>query len=416
MVVEKKSLIFTLIIIITSILGIVINSILACRLSVLFLMVVCFIRARQENNFLNPYMLFLTVPFSLLIYADISRYTNELSVSTWVLAIINIAVFIVSIDFTPEYKHINKCVGVGSGKRLKSQAIIFTILSILPSIYRAALGGYMPLSYIFSILGVAGVTCAMKSKNIRTIMLVCVITVASWIIYVPKSSVLMFAIALLVSYEKYYIKTSKQKRKFMVLAALAIFVMILSFSFANQGRENGGGQAAVDYFTKYGDLVWNGNAALMMPYMYLTTPWYNLEYVVSTQDVRTMGLWLIKPFLGYLQLDSLFADFYTLTPYSTFNTFGFIAYNFKDFGYWGSCISTAILGVFVKKIYSRYKMSKSPLDIACYALVAQAVVEMFFSNHFFTQSYPFTIVIVMALYKMLFCKHNEIEVEEDYLE
>ena len=45
--------------------------------------------------------------------------------------------------------------------------------------------------------------------------------------------------------------------------------------------------------------------------------------------------------------------------------------------------------------------------------MAQAVVEMFFSNHFFTQSYPFTIVIIMGIYKLLFCKKYDVEIERE---
>ena len=58
-------------------------------------------------------------------------------------------------------------------------------------------------------------------------------------------------------------------------------------------------------------------------------------------------------------------------------------------------------------------MSRSPFDVACYVLTAIATLEMFFSNHFFMQSYPFTIVILMELYKKFIIQKKQIEIEAD---
>lgn len=110
---------------------------------------------------------------------------------------------------------------------------------------------------------------------------------------------------------------------------------------------------------------------------------------------------MIKPILGYLGVDEKFSREYELIPYSSFNTFTFICCGFKDFGYWLSILSSLFLGFFVKKMYSRYLISKSPFDVTSYILVALATVEMFFSNHFFMQSYPFTVLIMMELYKYI---------------
>lgn len=152
---------------------------------------------------------------------------------------------------------------------------------------------------------------------------------------------------------------------------------------------------------KYGNVKWTGLTSFFMPYMYLETPWTNLQYVMQTQDTRTYGLWLIKPILNYLQLDGFFENMYQLIPMSSFNTYSFIACNFKDFGFWGSIIPSLILGGYVKWVYSRACQTTDPLDVACYVYVAQAVLEMFFSNHFFQQAYPLTCVLLIGIYKYL---------------
>ena len=189
--------------------------------------------------------------------------------------------------------------------------------------------------------------------------------------------------------------------------------MVLSFTFANKDRGTRSAQDTVDYYTKYSDIEWNSPNALFMPYMYLTTPWANLQYLMESQDERTYGLWLFKPLLGYLQLDENYKPEYRMRAYSTFNTFTFISTNFKDFGYWLSILSSLLLGFFVKKVYSRYRKSRSPLDVACYVYVGLAVLEMFFSNEFFTQSFPFTIVIIMGLYKLFFFNKSKPQLESN---
>lgn len=411
MIVKRKTLITTLIILFTVVIGIAFNSTEICRLCVLLLLVLCILRGMKEKCFLNPYYMFALVPFSLLIYNNISNYHVELTVNTWLIAIINIAAFIIAMDFTPIYKHLKRCKGAGEGNELVKNTIIMLFLGFVPIVYSIILGRTMPLASIFSLFPSGAIICAMKSRKKILIGAVFTIFILSWIGYVTKSTVLTFAIAVLIGYEKYYVKSIKQKRILVILSIFGLLFMITAFSFANQGRGSESGISAVQYYAKYGGIKWNGNTELLMPYMYLTTPWANLQYVMKTQVTHTYGLWMIKPFLSYLQVDSLFQNYYTLNAYSNFNTFTYIAYCFKDFGFFGSCISSVILGIFTKKIYSRFTMSRSPLDVTCYVLVAQAVVEMFFSNHFFTQSYPFTIVIIMGIYKNIFCKKNNSEIE-----
>lgn len=412
MIVEKRTLIAALLIILTATIGVVFESTAVSRICVLFLLVICILRGMREKYFLNPYYMFALVPFTLLIYANISNYHLDLTVNTWMIAIINIAAFVIALDITPEYRHLDKCKGVGEGKQLVIHAIILLILGFMPTVYTLALGRIMPLASVFTLFSSGAIVCALKSKKKVLIGAVFFIFVISWIGYVTKSAILTFTIVILIGYEKYYVRSTEQKRRLKVLTVLGLLVMIAAFSFANQGRGNESGMSAVQYYSKYGGLVWNGDANLLMPYMYLTTPWTSLQYVMETQASHTYGLWFIKPFIGYFKLDSLFSKMYELHAYSNFNTFTYIAYGFKDFGFWGSCISSVFLGFFTKKVYSRFTVSRSPLDVTCYVFVAQAVIEMFFSNHFFTQSYPLTIVIIMGLYKLTLAKNYQIELEE----
>ena len=411
MIVKKKAFITAMSVLLTAIIGVIFNSPIVCRACVLLLFIICILRGMREEYFLNPYYMFSLVPFTLLIYANISNYHLDLTVNTWLIAIINIATFVIGMDFTPEYSHLEKCKGVGDGRQLAKHTILLLVLGFMPTVYTLIFGRTMPLASIFTLFSSGAIVCALKSRNKVLIGIVFSVFLISWIGYVSKSSVLTFAIAILISYEKYYVESAKQKRRLAVLAVIGLLLMIAAFSFANQDRGGISGVDAVEYYSRHGDLIWNSNASLLMPYMYMTTPWANLQYVMETQANHTYGLWLIKPLISYFQIDNLFKAFYSLRSYSNFNTFTYLAFCFQDFGFWGSCISSIFLGFFVKKVYSRFVVSKSPLDTACYVLVAQAVVEMFFSNHFFTQSYPFTIIIIMGIYKLVFCKNYEVELE-----
>lgn len=414
MKVTIERFIAAMLIIASAIIGVIFNSEFACRMSVLIIMLICVVMGLREKKFVNPYILFSVTPFSLLIYSNISdSYMQDLSVYTWILAIINMALFLVVFTFTSDYRNVHKCIGAGNGRILRKNTYILLLLSFLPTFYTIAFGGMMPLASIFALFSSPAIVCALKSKDKKLIVFVVACFLGTWIGYVSKSSVLTFALAFLIAYEKYYLTTKKAKKRIITLTVIAVFVMIISFSFANQDRGYSTAEETVNYYRKYGNVIWDYNHSLLMPYFYLTTPWSNLQYVVNTQSSSSYGLWLLKPLLSYLQIDSHFAEYYTMKAYSNFNTFTFIACCFKDFGYWGSIISTAFLAFFSKKVYSRYLISRSPLDVACYVLLAQAVLEMFFSNEFYTQSFPFTIVIIMGMYKMLFCKGNEVEIQHD---
>ena len=414
MKVSFRSLVFGFLILVATLISVALNTNIGCRIAVLMLLVLCIFRGRREKYLINPYYLFAITPLSLLIYVNLSyNYMVDLTVHTWILAIINMAAFLIAMDFTPNYRSTYRCIGAGEGEKLIKNTAALLVMGFLPSVYRSITGTIMPLASVFSLFTSAGLVCALKSKNKKVIICVLIAFAVSYWGYVSKSSILSLALGILIGFEKYYLSTRKQKITLIALSGVGLLVMVFAFTFANQDRGTVTAAESVAYYARYGGVTWNRNNALLMPYMYLTTPWANLQHVIETQNTRTYGLWLIKPILGYLQLDNLFEKEYLLSAYSNFNTLTFIATQFKDFGYWGSIISSVFLGYFTKKVYSRHVLSRSPLDVASYVLVGQAVLQMFFSNEFFTQSFPFTIVIIMGIYKYVFCRRNEIELEEN---
>ena len=378
------------------------QSIIIDRICVVFLFVFCVMIGFQERYYLNPYLLFSLTPLSLLLYVNVSNvYMLDLTHKTWLLSIINISAFLIALYYTSNHRSIRHCKGVGDGKALIVSAVVLYLLSLLANLIPS-------LASVLLLLKVPAIVSAMKSKRKIMILFALGIIISSFFGVTSKMSVLLNIITILICLEKYYLTTPKLKRFMPLLLIFSVFFMVFAFTFANKERGVYDSTEGLSYFQERG-VEWNYHADFYLPYMYLTTPWANLQYVTETQDSRTNGFWMIKPILGYLQIDDNFRSKFQIKSYSSFNTFTFIVCGFKDFGYWLSILVSLFLGFYVKKIYTRFVISRSPLDVATYVCVALAVTEMFFSNHFFMLSYPFTMLILMEIYKLTAARYIEIE-------
>lgn len=374
-----------------AVLCLIANSMELCRVTALVLVLICLGLGVQEDHIVNPYYLFILTPLTLLSYIDLGgSYFITLDVKTWNLAIINIYAFIFALKYTPEFRANSTQHYLIEGKNAYKHMFILYALTWL-----APLSG--PFYSVLSLLSGVVIILAFSTRNKKVIALYTLLIVFNMIVgSISKSALLTVLFAYLIGYERYYIKTSPQRIKVLLLSLSAALIMVYAFSFANKERGHYDADEGLSYYSRTG-LEWNYDASLFLPYMYLETPWINLQYVMETQDTRTYGMWALKPFLGYVGLRN--DKVYDLEPYSSFNTFTFISCQFKDFGYYGSILLSLFLGFFVKKVYSLSRNRPSPFVIGSYVLVAQATLEMFFSNHFFMQSYPFTICIMMWLYQ-----------------
>lgn len=379
-----------------SILSILANNLIVDRIVVIVLFALCIYFGNNERKIINPYYLFALVPLSLLSYVNIGdMYMMELTHSTWVLAIINILAFILSVRYTRPFNNSNNCISIPDDKIYGSTLIfilIFLLQFFIPSI-----------SSVIWFFNIVAIVCCFKTGSKKSIVLFIALLLFSISLGTSKLSMLCYCFTFLICFEKYFTKLRMSRTKVLTLVVLSILVMIFSFSFANSSRGKYDSESGLSDYENNG-VEWSGQAALFLPYMYFTTPWTNLQYVVETNQ-RNSALLIFKPLLGYIGLDKYFGiddSEEIFEPYSSFNTYTFIACHYSDFGKWFSILPTIFLGWYIKKIYSRYLISKSPLDTSVYCLVALATADMFFSNHFFLQSYPFTIFIEMELIKKVY--------------
>ena len=375
------------------------GSVFLCRISVFLILLLCLIVGSFERYIVNPINIFVLTPFSLLIYVNIGdAYMVNIKYQTWMIAIINMYAFIIAFIKSPVYTNINFCIGNPNIKSLQYQSIVFYLISLT--------GLFIPqIASIAWIFGIASIVCALKTKKRVMFIFVLLIFLFTAFGITSKSTMLTYCITFIICLEKYFINNERQRKWVRWALGVSVVFMIFTFSFANKGRETHSSEDSLELYSRRG-VDWNYSAGLFMPYMYITNGWTNLQYAMETQDKRTHGLWSIKPLLGYLQVEDNFKKEYSLVSYSSLNTFAYMTYGFKDFGYFLSILMSLFLGFFVKRVYSRYVISRSPYDVASFILVSQATLEMFFSNHFFTQSYPFTVVILMAIVKLYMQKKD----------
>ncbi len=368
------------------------KSLLFDKLLVFFIFLYCLKLGSKEGFLLNPFNLFSLTPLSLLLYFSVgSFYMLELTHDTYLLAIINMLAFLFSASRSVKIRKIEYRLDSSSISDLVLHSFILYMLSLSAN--------FIPfLSSVLWIFWIPAIVFALKSKSILMYILATLAIGSTMFGETSKLAVLFSILTLLITLEKYFFTTSRQKFKLIISVFIGIAFMVYAFSFANKEAGRNDADESVDYYSGQG-VDWSSSSTLFMPYMYFTTPWSNLQYVSESQSEKTYGLWAVKPILGYLQLEDAFKKDYELVAYSSFNTFTFIACGLKDFGFWGSIFSSLFIGYFVKKIYTRYKYSSSPFDVAIYVCSALAVSEMFFSNHFFMQGYPFTSVIIVWIYR-----------------
>lgn len=383
----------------------------------------------NQEFILNPYILFALTPITLLIYdVNVStHYLQSLNQNTYNICFYNFILLLAGFSFANRFRFKKSESAVWSkGDNLSSDsctryAYIMLVLGLYPTIYGCITGmGYLlsmnlsgmkeavnaaPLCSIFQLFAYPSIICAIQSKRRKTIVVVSIALIASMFLNFSKTTLVMLAVSiLLVVYNQSKLQNRKMF-KVMLITTIALIAFYYSFDFYNSIRH--------DYDTNqyFSDLGYVGNVtqSWFLPIMYLISPWGNLQYIIDTTVSHAFGLWAIKPFLGYLQIDTLFSSQFALKPmYTAFNTFSYISCFYRDFGFLGSGVESFVLGYFIMRIYKMFLAHrKSPFMNAIYALNIYATVMLFFNNHYLQLSYPITIVILMWLYSRFFVKRED---------
>lgn len=378
------------------------------KLLALVLLFVCIYLGLREKYPFNPYFFFSLTPLSLALYEYkfSTHYLDRLDSYTYAVALCGIAAFVFGLSLIkhPCKPHARS----GGGFREESLFYPLLFLGMLPIAYGVlqapgvllsgdfiGMGEYtglMPMSSILMFCRFPALALAFKSKRRGRIAIALGCCTFALLLSFNKTNLIFLVFTLLFSIHGYCLTSRRSRKVFRLLCVAAAVGLVASVTFYDDVRGDFDSTAA---------LVRTGSTGLpeflMLPYMYLECSWTNLQYVIDTQPDHTYGLWLLRPLLFYLRVDGAFEDAYTLVPSSSYNTYTYLTVLWKDFGLVGAILISFGLGLFVSFVYQRFRQSDSPFLTAAYALNAVAVLEMFFSNHFFYLVYPFTAVIIAVL-------------------
>lgn len=388
------------------------------KVAALALFALCLYKGFCEHYAFNPYYLFSLTPLSLLLYEHTFslHYLAELGPLTYIIVLGNMAAFLAGLALL---KHkIGARYRTVHTEREQSLFAPLLIVGMVPVAYgimsapgvflsgdflgMSAYVGLMPLSSVISFCRYPALALAFKSGSRRKVLIALGCCIFATVLQFNKTQLLFLLATVLVSVHRYCLNTQKSRKVFAILCGLFIAVMVFSVTFYDSIRSD---------FDSTEALIRTGTDSglprfLMLPYMYLVSSWTNLQYVIETQDWHTNGLWLLRPILFYLRIDGSFEDAYSLVAASSYNTFSFITVQWKDFGFAGSMLISLGLGLYISWLYQRFKSGRSPFMAAAYAINAVAVMEMFFSNHFFGQVYPFTITLIAILCEMIVSRNH----------
>jgi oligosaccharide repeat unit polymerase len=377
----------------------------------------CLIKGLNEKSLLNPYFLFVFTPISLLLYnpAISDHYLVELKQSTYNLAFYNMVLFLVGIQVCRKIK-INKTILrydlEDNNKANKFHLNMFLIIGMIPIVYglitvhtldfrilKAAIDS-MSYSSIIGFFRFPALVFALENKNKTKRNIVVLILIGSMLLHFSKNELVMFLLtALLVIMQKKQKKGITSNIKKYLLIGGSVAALLISFNLYNSVRFD---TDILEYMDNLG-YISQGNKYMYLPIMYFISPWSNLQNIMETVHEHTNGLWLIKPFISYLQLDRLLGLNYELIPrFIAFNTYTYISVLFIDFGFIGSGILSILIGIYISYLYKLYFKYGGPFTTAVYAFVGYATLMMFFNNHFLQLSYPITIYLIIVLYLVLF--------------
>lgn len=381
------------------------------------LVAICFIyisKGIKESYIINPYLLFVIVPISLLMYdlSVSSHYLVSLRSDTYYLAVYNIVMvllgFFIGGNLKFRYSKTWKRSINQSSDLLSKNAKITLFLGLIPTIYGVVFGvqylfsmnlnalkglvNAAPLASIFNLFLYLSIMLSLYSRKKKTIILCLTGLFISLVLNFSKTTVVMLCICLLVYLYDITRINFRIRKYFYILLLLTVGLVFISFTIYNNIRFD------FDINKYFDDLGYIGSISQtwFLPIMYLISPWSNLQYIVDTTTNYSYGLWVLKPILGYLQIDGMWESVFELVPrYQAFNTYTYISVYYRDFGFIGSGICSFILAIYIMYIYKmKLNYPNSPYIASIFALNMYATVMMFFNNHFQQLSYPFTIYII----------------------
>lgn len=358
----------------------------------------CVIEGKKQSHFLNPFYLLTLTLFSFVIYNEeiggifmmpLSDEVKWMIVGSFTMVIVGLKV---GTNFTTRAKKVGCYVEnywvifwVGLIPTLLAVYLYGNVLdmsgdAMMDAKEKMVLPGLGQLLYFLP----ASIIVACKKNNTKLIILST--TMALWAAYltVTKTAIMVVMVFLLVGLISFRpsIVENKVAKFFRAYAVILVPVFLLYTFMGNTTKRLDATNVSTNSIQKAeSTLKYDSDFAdgMFSNYLYLSAAWSNVEYNVVHNKVTGDGRNTIWQFARKVGVD--YDKTEKIEPF-TFNVHTYITDWYLDFGYFGPIVMSLFLGMFVFFCYKKFCLSDDPLYIAFYAIVAEATLMMFFSNHF----------------------------------
>lgn len=375
--------------------------------------------SQNEDRFINPYLLFLSTPISLLLYSDSvsDLFLPEINMRVQLIIIGGICAYVAGLMILKqESTHHHHSPGRYANARSYSFTIILIMglvphalgiltagIPVLANDVQAARAAYLlPVIGQFSLFLPITMLIAFRRRARFLIFISFALNCFFSAIVLSKFTIMLTGLFFIYAYLRY-----GGRQTFKLSPFLIIFISVLCtpflFEYIFSQRQS---LSQSEYFwrqqvrfpsellDRYGDFLY-------LPYLYLTTPWSNFSYIVEGSNDFSLGARSIMSLASVFQADQLLTLEERPIRMIPFNTHAYPADFYMDFGTFGVVVFSFLLGLFVKWTYINAQRKSDVLSEALWISVGFASFLLFFSNHFTSLTYPIVSFILFNFYRFM---------------
>ena len=390
------------------------------------LIIFCFRKGMTTKDLFSPYVL-LIVPLTsyLLYFAELGpAFLADLQTRTDFLIVLCFTAIVIAFTVMKALK----IKPVKTKRSYNENFWVICIIGLIPAVLSYILYGSvfdatgdamleikekqsLPVIGQLAYFLPASIIVACKNNNSKQIIIAVFLSFFAAALTLTKTSLLVALIFTLAGLYQFNPGIVNSKPALFIKKYIYIWLPVLviyMFMANNSIRQEAQGGGAMEYvelsnshlITNRGNLV----QGLFLNYLYLCSPWSNLDYNVQRINEISGGSNSFAQFADKLGIKVETVE--KLEP-AFLNTHSFITDFYIDFGYLGAIMASFVLGCIIYFFYSKFYFSGDALLLAYYCLIAFATIMLFFSNHFVNGYLLNYLITFCGYYLIIHCLNNK---------
>lgn len=363
------------------------------KIFTVLLIIWCIQQGKRESQIYNPFNLLIVTLVSFLVYQPHigGPYLDDLTDTTSFFCLVNFCSLIAGFTICSNKNKLP----IESDNISYSFLLVF-VIGVIPTALSYYIYGNifemegeemletrdnmtLPVISQLAYFLPASILVACNNDNTKHILLSVFFSALAALMTMSKTSMVIVVCYCALAFSKYnpsimehWIVGRLKKTSFIWLPVL----LIGYFYYNTTKRIDAESQDYSSYidgqFSKY-------EGGMIMNYLYLCSPWSNLNYDLQNQKPIEYGK---RSFAQFAKKIGITYDIPSYRSRYFLNTHSYLMDFLLDFGFVGAIIASFFLGWLVYYLYARFGLSDDPLLVAYYVLVSYATVMLFFSNHF----------------------------------